>query len=45
MYLIYYAVQPVPVSLVERQIVFASILAVLLGLVVAWLYRSRAATG
>jgi hypothetical protein len=44
MYLIYYAVQPVPVSLVERQIVFASILSVLLALIVAWLYRSRSAT-
>ena len=45
MYLIYYAVQPLPGALVVRQIAFASILALLLGLLVAWLYRSRAAAG
>ena len=45
MYLIYYAVQPLPGGLVLRQIIFESILAVLLGLVVAWLYRERAAAG
>jgi hypothetical protein len=42
-YLIYYAVQPLPTALVVRQVVFAGILTVVLGLVVAWLYRSRAA--
>jgi hypothetical protein len=43
LYLIYYAVQPLPGGMVVRQVVFGSILVVLLGLVVAWLYRSRAA--
>jgi hypothetical protein len=45
MYLIYYAVQPLPGGLVVRQIIFASIAAVVLGLIVAWLYRSRPAAG
>jgi hypothetical protein len=45
MYLIYYAVQPLPGGLVVRQIIFAGILTVLLGLIVAWLYRNRSATG
>ena len=44
MYLIYYAVQPLPGALVVRQIIFASIVAIVLGLLVAWLYRSRSAT-
>jgi hypothetical protein len=39
MYLIYYAVQPMPGALVVKQIVFDGILILLLGLVVAWLYR------
>jgi hypothetical protein len=42
-YLIYYAVQPLPGSLVVRQIIFSGLVTVVLGLVVAWLYRSRAA--
>lgn len=41
-YLIYYAVQPMPGNLVARQIVFEFILMVLLGILVAWLYRARA---
>jgi len=45
MYLIYYAVQPVPGGLVVRQILFAGILTVVLGVVVAWLYRQRPAAG
>jgi hypothetical protein len=45
MYLIYYAVQPLPGGLVVRQIIFEAILAVVLGLVVAWLYRNRPAAG
>jgi hypothetical protein len=45
MYLIYYAVQPMPGGVVLRQIIFASILMVLLGLIVAWLYRDRTASG
>jgi hypothetical protein len=44
LYMIYYAVQPLPGTMVVRQIVFGSILMVLLGLIVAWLYRNRAAT-
>jgi hypothetical protein len=44
MYLTYYAVQPLPGALVVRQVVFSSILMVILGLLVAWLYRSRTAT-
>lgn len=43
MYLIYYAVQPLPGALVVRQIVLASLLALLLALILAWLYRDRSA--
>jgi hypothetical protein len=39
-YLIYYAVQPLPGPLVVKQIVYDSILVVLLGVLVAWLYRA-----
>jgi hypothetical protein len=42
-YMIYYAIQPLPGELVVRQIVFSAILMVLLGLIVAWRYRSRPA--
>ena len=42
MYLIYYAVQPMPRPLVVKQIVFDGILILLLGLLVAWLYRPAA---
>ncbi len=42
-YMIYYAVQPMPGVMVGKQIVFDSILTLLLGVVVAWLYRDRAA--
>lgn len=42
-YIIYYVVQPLPGLLVVRQIVYDGILMVLLGLLVAWLYRERAA--
>jgi hypothetical protein len=38
-YLIYYVVQPLPGSLVVRQIVFDAILVVILGIVVAYFYR------
>jgi hypothetical protein len=40
-YLIYYAVQPMPGDIVARQIVFDTMLTILLGLVVAYLYRDR----
>jgi hypothetical protein len=42
-YLIYFVVQPLPVSLVIKQIVFDGILLVILGTIVAWLYRGTAA--
>ena len=42
-YLIYYVVQPMPGATVVKQIVFDTILVVILGLVVAFLYRSDAA--
>jgi len=41
-YIIYYAVQPMPSSLVIKQIIFDGVLMVILGVVVAWLYRDQA---
>jgi hypothetical protein len=38
-YMIYYVVQPMPGALVVKQIVYDGILVVLLGLLVAYLYR------
>jgi hypothetical protein len=38
-YLIYFVVQPMPGSVVMKQIVFDGILLVILGMIVAWLYR------
>jgi hypothetical protein len=38
-YMIYYVVQPMPGSMAVRQIVFDTILIVLLGVVAAWFYR------
>jgi hypothetical protein len=43
-FLIYYVGQPMPGALVAKQIVFDGILVVILGIVVAWLYREPAAT-
>ena len=40
-YIIYYVVQPLPGSLAVKQIMFDGILIVLLGLLVAFLYRQR----
>lgn len=40
-YLIYYAVQPMPGTLVAKQIAFDGVLLMLLGLLVAFLYRDR----
>jgi hypothetical protein len=40
-YLIYYVVQPTPGAVAVKQIVLDTILAVVLGAVVAWLYRGR----
>ena len=43
-YVIYYAVQPLPGALVAKQIVLDAIGLLVFGVVVAWLYRSKAAT-
>ena len=40
-YLIHYAVQPLPASLVIKQIVYGTITMLLLGLLVAWLQPRR----
>lgn len=40
-YLIYYVVQPTPGAVAVKQIVLDTILTVVLGAVVAWLYRGR----
>jgi hypothetical protein len=42
-YTIYYVVQPMPGNVVVKQILFDGILMLLLGTIVAWLYRSTAA--
>lgn len=38
-YMIYFAVQPIPAGMVIKQIVFDGALMVVLGAIVAWLYR------
>ena len=43
-YLIYYAVQPMPGALVVKQIVFDGVLLLVLGVLVAFLYRGKAGT-
>ena len=42
-YMIYYVVQPMPGATVVKQLIFDGVLTVLLGVMVAFLYRSRAA--
>jgi hypothetical protein len=42
-YIIYFVVQPMPGGLVIKQIVFDGILTVILGTIVAWLYRDKSA--
>jgi hypothetical protein len=42
-YLIYYAVEPIPGAVVAKQIVFDTIVVVLMGIVCAWINRTRAA--
>jgi hypothetical protein len=42
-YMIYFVVQPMPGDVVIKQIVFDGVLMVILGTIVAWLYRDRAA--
>ena len=38
-YLIYYCVQPMPFTLVVKQVVFDGLLMVILGVIAGWLYR------
>jgi hypothetical protein len=40
-YMIYFVVQPMPGAVVVKQIVFDGILMVILGMIVAWLYRNE----
>ncbi len=40
-YLIYFVVQPMPMATVVKQIVFDGVLLVILGIVVAWMYRNQ----
>ena len=40
-YMIYYVVQPMPAVLVVKQVVFASVLLLILGAVVAFMYRGH----
>jgi hypothetical protein len=42
MYTIYYVVQPMPAATVVRQIVFDGIVVLVMGAIVAWLYRAPA---
>jgi hypothetical protein len=42
LYLIYYAVQPLPAILVIKQISFDSIVCLILGVMIAWLNREEA---
>ncbi|HTB30351.1 MAG TPA: hypothetical protein VK715_15460 [Steroidobacteraceae bacterium] len=41
-YLIYFVVQPMPMNVTVKQIVFDGALTVILGIITAWLYRDRA---
>jgi hypothetical protein len=41
-YMIYFVVQPMPVTLVIKQIVFDGVLMIVLGMIAAWLYRDTA---
>ena len=43
MYLIYYAVQPIPGNVVAKQIVFGTIAVVLMGIVCAWINQDASA--
>ncbi|HSY07698.1 MAG TPA: hypothetical protein VK820_04080 [Steroidobacteraceae bacterium] len=42
-YLIYFVVQPMPAAVVIKQIIFDGVLTVILGMIVAWLYREKSA--
>jgi hypothetical protein len=43
-YMIYFAVQPMPGNMVIKQIVYDGVLMVILGMIVAWVYRGAAKT-
>lgn len=43
MYMIYYVVQPMPGSLVAKQIEFDAVLVIVLGLIATFVYRRPAA--
>jgi hypothetical protein len=43
-YMIYYVVQPMPGDMVIKQIVYDGVLMVILGTIVAWVYRDAAKT-
>jgi hypothetical protein len=43
-YFIYYVVQPMPLGTVVKQVIFEAILLVILGLIVAFMYRRTSAT-
>jgi hypothetical protein len=38
-YMIYFVVQPMPADIVSKQIVCDGVLTIILGMIVAWLYR------
>ena len=42
-YLIYYAVQPIPVNVVAKQIIFATMASVLMGIACAWINQDKRA--
>jgi hypothetical protein len=42
-YIIYFVVQPMPGAVVIKQIIFDGILMLILGVIVAWLYRDKSA--
>lgn len=42
-YLIYFAVQPIPQAVVAKQVIFSAILAVIAGMLAAWMYRGTPA--
>jgi hypothetical protein len=44
-YMIYFVVQPMPGMVVVKQILYDGVLTVILGTIVAWLYRSAATVG
>lgn len=43
-YMIYFVVQPMPGDMVIKQIVFDGVLMVILGMIVAWVYRAATTT-